>query len=106
MDMLDKQFGIKSNTNNRLQIMIEQGEGFVISTQPFMDGILENSNDTNLQNNDRNEGNEIRLDYQREGDSEEEAVEEGEKKEDDEEKDVRAKNAMFTMGNNPPTVGK
>jgi len=101
MDMLDKQFGIKSNTNNRLQIMIEQGEGFVISTQPFMDGILENSNDTNLQNNDRNEGNEIRLDYQREGDSEEDVVEEGEKKEDDEQKDVapknKVKNAMFMM---------
>ena len=74
MNLIDKEFKLNTSNpdQNRILIMQDQGEGFVISTQPFMEGILQNSsNDNNLQIEDRNEGNEIYLEYQREGDEEE-----------------------------------
>jgi hypothetical protein len=59
--------------------------GLEIPTQPFMNDILENSGN-NQQSNDKNDGNEIRLDYHRENLSEDYDEGDEEEKKDDVEK--------------------
>lgn len=62
MDLLDKQFDIKSDTNNRVESMMNNDTSAAISTQPFMESIL-NTNDGAIQSKERDVGTEIVLEY-------------------------------------------